>query len=136
MKKVLVTGGCGFVGYALTLELLKRGYEVDVVDNLSIGKEAKIPEGCNFLGGDIRAMDNIDDKPYDYIFHLAALSRIQPSFQNPKLTFSVNVDGTKQVVEYALRNKSKLIYSGSSSHHHNPMLSPYAMSKHICQLID
>jgi UDP-glucose 4-epimerase len=131
MKKVLVTGGCGFIGHALTLELIKRGYDVDVIDNLSIGKEAKIPEGCNFLGGDIRAMDNIDDKPYVYIFHLAALSRIQPSFQNPTSTFSINVDGTKKVVEYAFQNKSKLIYAGSSSRHHNPMLSPYAMSKHI-----
>jgi UDP-glucose 4-epimerase len=131
MKKVLVTGGCGFIGHALTLELIKRGYDVDVIDNLSIGKEARIPEGCNFLGGDIRAMDNIDDKPYVYIFHLAALSRIQPSFQNPTSTFSINVDGTKKVVEYAFQNKSKLIYAGSSSRHHNPMLSPYAMSKHI-----
>jgi UDP-glucose 4-epimerase len=131
MKKVLVTGGCGFIGYALTLELIKRGYDVDVIDNLSIGKEAKIPEGCTFLGGDIRGMDNLDDKPYIYIFHLAALSRIQPSFQNPTLTFSVNVDGTKKVVEYAYQNKSKLIYAGSSSRWHNPMLSPYAMSKHM-----
>jgi UDP-glucose 4-epimerase len=131
MKKVLVTGGCGFIGHALTLELIKRGYDVDVIDNLSIGKEAKIPEGCTFLGGDIRGMDNQDDKPYIYIFHLAALSRIQPSFQNPTLTFSVNVDGTKKVVEYAYQNKSKLIYAGSSSRWHNPMLSPYAMSKHM-----
>jgi len=131
MKKVLVTGGCGFVGYALTNELIKRGYEVDVIDNLSIGKEAKIPEGCNFLGGDIRAMDNIDDKPYTYIFHLAALSRIQPSFQNPTQTFSVNVGGTRNVLDYAFQNKCKLIYSGSSSRHHNPKLSPYAMSKHM-----
>ena len=131
MKKVLVTGGCGFIGHALTLELIKRGYDVDVIDNLSIGKEARIPKGCNFLGGDIRGMDNQDDKPYIYIFHLAALSRIQPSFQNPTLTFSVNVDGTKKVVEYAYQNKSKLIYAGSSSRWHNPMLSPYAMSKHM-----
>jgi UDP-glucose 4-epimerase len=131
MKKVLVTGGCGFVGYALTLELIKRGYDVDVIDNLSIGKEAKIPEGCNFLGGDIRGMDNQDDKPYTYIFHLAALSRIQPSFKNPTLTFSVNVDGTKKIVEYAYKNKCKLIYSGSSSRWHNPVLSPYAMTKHM-----
>ena len=131
MKKVLVTGGCGFIGHALTLELIKRGYNVDVIDNLSIGKEARIPKGCNFLGGDIRGMDNQDDKPYIYIFHLAALSRIQPSFQNPTLTFSVNVDGTKKVVEYAYQNKSKLIYAGSSSRWHNPMLSPYAMSKHM-----
>jgi UDP-glucose 4-epimerase len=131
MKKVLVTGGCGFVGYALTLELIKRGYDVDVIDNLSIGKEAKIPEGCNFLGGDIRGMDNQNDNPYTYIFHLAALSRIQPSFKNPTLTFSVNVDGTKKVVEYAYKNKCKLIYSGSSSRWHNPVLSPYAMTKHM-----
>lgn len=130
-KKVLVTGGCGFVGRNLTDTLVKLGYDVDVIDNLFIGKEAKIPEGCNFLGGDIRAMEYIDDKPYDCIFHLAALSRIQPSFKNPGMTFSVNVDGTKKVVEYAMKNNSKLIYAGSSSRHHNPELSPYAMSKHM-----
>jgi UDP-glucose 4-epimerase len=113
------------------LELIKKGYDVDVIDNLSIGKEAKIPEGCNFLGGDIRAMENIEDKPYQYIFHLAALSRIQPSFENPYTTFSVNVDGTKQVVKYAVKNGCKLIYAGSSSKHHNPELSPYAMSKYM-----
>jgi UDP-glucose 4-epimerase len=131
MKKVLVTGGCGFIGKALAKELIKRGYEVDVIDNLSIGNEAKIPEGCNFLGGDIRGMENIPNKPYTYIFHLAALSRIQPSFQNPTQTFSVNVDGTKRVVDYAFKNKCKLIYAGSSSRWHNPKLSPYAMSKHM-----
>jgi len=131
MKKVLVTGGAGFVGYALSLELLKRGYSVDVIDNLSIGNEAKISPFVNVLGGDIRGMDNIKDTPYDYIFHLAALSRIQPSFQNPTLTFSINVDGTKQVVEYAYHNKSKLIYAGSSSRWHNPLLSPYALTKHM-----
>lgn len=130
---VLVTGGCGFVGYALTKELLLRGYNVDVIDNLSIGREAKDVTmlGVNFLGGDVRAMENIPLKNYKYIFHLAALSRIQPSFKNPHSTFSVNVTGTKEVAEYALKTKSKLIYSGSSSRHHNPMLSPYALTKHM-----
>jgi UDP-glucose 4-epimerase len=131
MKKILVTGGCGFVGHALTLELINRGYEVDVIDNLSIGKEAKIPEGCNFSGGDVRAIDNFQDKPYLYVFHLAALSRIQPSFKSPYTTFSVNLDGTKEVVRYVKKNRSKLIYSGSSSKHSNPELSPYAMTKHM-----
>lgn len=133
MKTALVTGGCGFVGFELAKKLIEKGYDVDIIDNLSIGYEAKNPKviGAHFLGGDVRAMNNIKDKQYDYIFHLAALSRIQPSFQMPTLTFSVNVDGTKQLVEYALRNKSKLIYSGSSSRHHNPLLSPYAMSKHM-----
>ena len=131
MKKTLITGGCGFIGHALSLELIKRGYEVDIIDNLYIGKESKFAPGCTFLGGDIRAMDNVKDKSYDYIFHLAALSRIQPSFKSPYTTFSVNVDGTKEVVRYTKRNKSKLIYAGSSSRHHNPELSPYAMSKHM-----
>lgn len=129
MKKVLVTGGCGFIGHNLVNELIRRGYVVDVIDNLSIGKEAKIPEGCNFLSGDIRLMEREDN--YEYIFHLAALSRIQPSFKTPDFTFSVNVDGTRKIVEYAARTGSKLIYSGSSSRHHNPELSPYAMSKHM-----
>ena len=127
----LVTGGCGFVGHALTRELLLRGWKVDVLDNLFIGKEAKLVEGATFLGGDVRAMESIQDKKYDVVFHLAALSRIQPSFKKPRLTFSINVEGTRQVVEYVLRNNCKLIYAGSSSRHHNPELSPYAMSKHM-----
>ena len=130
---VLITGGCGFIGYALTKELLLRGYNVDVIDNLSIGDEAKevISLGAGFLGGDVREMNKIPLKNYKYIFHLAALSRIQPSFEFPWSTFANNVEGTKQVVEYALSIHSKLIYSGSSSRHHNPELSPYAMSKHM-----
>ena len=130
-KKVLVTGGCGFVGHALSNELIKRGYEVDVIDNLSIGKEAKIADGCNFTKDDILLMPIDENKNYKYIFHLAALSRIQPSFEYPHVTFGVNVIGTKRIVEYAKRNNAKLIYSGSSSRHHNPMLSPYALTKHI-----
>ena len=76
-------------------------------------------------------MNNIEIKEYKYIFHLAAISRIQPSFYKPQLTFSVNVDGTRQVVEYTMPIRAKLIYAGSSSRHHNPMLSPYALSKHM-----
>jgi UDP-glucose 4-epimerase len=131
MKRVLVTGGAGFVGYALSKALLKKNYDIDVIDNLFIGKEAKVHPFVNFLGGDVRGIDNIKNKDYDYIFHLAALSRIQPSFKRPELTYSVNVNGTRQVVEYAYKNNCKLIYAGSSSRHHNPMLSPYAMSKHM-----
>jgi UDP-glucose 4-epimerase len=129
---VLVTGGCGFIGHALSKELLLRGYNVDIIDNLYIGgKEAKLATGCNFLNGDVRSMNNIEIKEYKYIFHLAAISRIQPSFYKPQLTFSVNVDGTRQVVEYTMPIRAKLIYAGSSSRHHNPMLSPYALSKHM-----
>jgi len=133
MKTSLVTGGCGFIGYALTQKLISKGYNVDVIDNLSIGKEAKDVKklGANFSKIDIRDIDILGNKSYTYIFHLAALSRIQPSFQNPSWTFNVNVEGTKKVVEYAFRSSSKLIYSGSSSRWHNPILSPYALTKHM-----
>jgi UDP-glucose 4-epimerase len=131
MKNVLVTGGAGFIGHALTKELIKRGYNVDIIDNLSIGSEARIADKANFLNGDIRAMENIPNKDYTYIFHLAALSRIQPSFNSPSNTFTTNVDGTRKVLEYAKTNNSKVIYAGSSSKHHNPELSPYAMSKYM-----
>lgn len=133
MSHALVTGGCGFVGFALTKKLIEIGFEVDVIDNLSIGREAKdvTTIGANFLGGDVRAMENISNKNYKYVFHLAALSRIQPSFGNPHSTFKNNVEGTKEVVKYSLRNDCKLIYAGSSSRHHNPYLSPYALTKHV-----
>ncbi len=112
---VLVTGGCGFVGYALTKELLLRGYNVDVIDNLSIGNEAKevVNLGANFLGGDVREMSNMPLKKYKYIFHLAALSRIQPSFKFPWLTFDCNVEGTKQVVDYALQLTALILYKNT-----------------------
>lgn len=130
---VLVTGGCGFVGYALTKKLIELGFAVDVVDNLFIGDEAKKPEllGANFLGGDVREFDLIPDKQYKYIFHLAAISRIQPSFTFPDVTLDTNVTGTRKVLDYARKNNCKVIYAGSSSRHHNPELSPYAMSKFL-----
>lgn len=132
MKKVLITGGCGFIGYALTKKMIELGYMVHCLDNLSIG-EIKNPHslGAKLIVDDIRNINNLPIEKYDYIFHLAALSRIQPSFKAPTETFSVNADGTRAVVEYAEKNGSKLIYAGSSSRHHDPLLSPYATSKYI-----
>jgi UDP-glucose 4-epimerase len=127
--KILVTGGCGFIGYALSKKLLEEGNEVDIIDNLYIGKEAKIAQGANFLGGDVRAMENIQNKEYDYIYHLASFSRLELSYEYKDLTFSVNVNGTKELLDYALRNNCKVIFVSSSSVHHS--ISPYSSSKRI-----
>ena len=127
--KILITGGCGFIGKTLTKRFLDKGYEVDIIDNLYIGKEAEIVEGANFLGGDIRAMGNIPNKHYDCIYHLAAYSRVLPSYKNQNITYSVNVTGTKEVLDYALRNNCKVIFSSSSSIHHS--ISPYSTSKRM-----
>lgn len=129
--KILVTGGCGFIGKALVKELLLRGNEVDVIDNLYIGKEATNVVGATFLGGDIRAMENIPNKNYDLIYHLAAYSRVLSSYEHNDLTFSVNVMGTKNVLDYAVRNKCKVIFTSSSSVHHS--ISPYASSKSMAE---
>lgn len=134
MEKILVTGGCGFVGYALTKKLIEMNYAVDVIDDLSIGDDAKDvkPLGARFFKGDIRNIHNvIPETNYKFIFHLAALSRIQPSFLQPELTYDVNTSGTLQVLEFVRKHNAKVIYAGSSSKHHNPELSPYAMSKFL-----
>jgi UDP-glucose 4-epimerase len=62
---------------------------------------------------------------------LAALSRIQPSFEQPSETFRVNARGTEAVCEWARHNNIKVVYSGSSSQWHDPFLSPYALYKKL-----
>ena len=67
----------------------------------------------------------------DFIFHLAAQSRVQPSFDDPEESLRVNVLGTSKVLEWSRKNNTKIIYAGSSSKHHNPSDSPYAMYKYL-----
>jgi UDP-glucose 4-epimerase len=129
--KILVTGGAGFVGTNLLIELSKnKSYKLFSIDNYCIGLKENHIDGVNYISDDVNNIFEYDEK-YDIIFHLAALSRIQPSFDNPELTYRYNTTATLKVLEYARKNKSKVIYSGSSSMHHDPSLSPYAMSKYL-----
>jgi len=133
-KNILVTGGCGFIGSNLVKKLLEFDYNIDVIDNLNNGRrEAKYvdSEFVNYMQMDIRDIDNINFEKYDYVFHLAALSRLQPSFDDPEETFDVNVNGTRKIIQKCYEGSCKLIYAGSASKHHNPQTSPYAMSKYI-----
>jgi len=128
--KILVTGGAGFIGSNLIKRLLNEEHDhiVHSLDDYSTGK-TKI-KGCEYFEGDIEEIDTIH-KDYDLIFHLAAQSRVQPSFQNPTETFRVNVKGTEEVCKFASRIGAKVVYAGSSSKHHNPATSPYAMYKYL-----
>lgn len=126
--KILVTGGAGFVGSALTTGLSKLGHSVDILDNNFV--RTHIPEGvANVIIQNIT--ERLDYAGYDVIYHLAAVSRIQYSFDQPRRTFKTNVDGTEMICAYAHRNKTKLIYVSSSSVHNNPLQSPYSISKWI-----
>ena len=121
---VVVFGGAGFIGSNLVDELMTmRGLDVTVFDNLSAGKKENIArwmknENFTFINGDIRDRELVrracDHK--DWVFHLAAMSRIQPSITDPHLAFDENVMGTVNVLEGCrLGGVKRFVYSASSS---------------------
>ena len=149
--KVLVTGGCGFIGSHLTEQLLFRGYEVIIIDNLQSGQFENLitfrnnPK-LNLIKADIR--DRISIAKYFegvcWVFHLAGIADIVPSIENPESYFDVNVRGTLNVLQCALKaGVKKVIYAASSSSYGNPRIYPtsecslpnpeypYALTKHL-----
>jgi len=137
---ILVTGGAGFVGTNLIRRLLKDGHNVVSLDNYSTGFKNNEQKGCEYFDVDISKIKEYSlfmENPY-VIFHLAALARIQPSFDEPIETFESNVNGTLNILEYARKTNCQVIYAGSSSYHAGIYRSPYAFSKgvgtQICKL--
>lgn len=123
MKKVLVTGGAGFIGSHLVDRLLNDGHEVVVLDNFSTGRPenlAHIPQSSrlSIIEADIRNFDKIQNhfKNKDWVFHLAALADIVPSIQHPVAYHRTNVEGTISVLEASRRHGVKrFVYAASSS---------------------
>lgn len=142
MSRVLVTGGLGFVGSHLVELLLSEGHHVTVMDNLSSESSSRshMREGVQYWIDDIRNINSYKyvEEKFDTVFHLAALSRIQPSFQAPLDTLSVNIQGTACVLEFARRCGANVVYAGSSSAYAGPMLNPYAYAKYtgeqVCEM--
>jgi len=132
---VLVTGGAGFIGTNLIERLLDDGHKVVSLDNYSTGKEENEIDNKNVKYYNVDLRDAIDfdffmEKP-DIIYHLAALPRIQPSFEFPAITFEANVLGTLNLLEW-IRNKEEkipIIYAGSSSFHGGVYKNPYTFTK-------
>ena len=138
MNKALVTGGAGFIGTNLIKCLLKKDVQVVSIDDYSSGSKQNEIAGVKYIEKDIEEIFSINDDDFDICFHLAAQSRVQPSFENPLESVRINVTGTTRVMEWAKHNNIKVIYAGSSSKHHDPSDSPYAMTKflgeEICKL--
>lgn len=147
MKKYncLVTGGAGFIGSHLTNRLIELGHSVVVVDDLSTGKRERVNTKSEFYAEDIRKKTFPIDLKLDYIFHLAALPRVQFSIERPVKTHYSNVDGTLAALEFARFFNAKFIYSSSSSIYGlndipyeektKPWpLSPYGLQKWIGEL--
>ena len=129
--KILVTGGAGFIGTNLIKRLLTEGHEVHSLDNYDSGLVENHIEGGNYISGDIEQIEYWRGDKFDLCYHLAALSRIQPSFENPLETFRVNTAATLSVADWAKHNNVKVVYAGSSSRWHDPYQSPYACFKHM-----
>jgi UDP-glucose 4-epimerase len=130
---ILVTGGAGFVGTNLIKRLLKDGHNVVSIDNYSTGKEENHQEGCQYVKADIRdivSYDTFMENP-DVVYHLAALPRIQPSFEYPALTLEVAILGTLNLLEWVKEKKCRMIFAGSSSVHSGKLKNPYTLSKNI-----
>jgi len=128
--KILVTGGVGFIGTNLIKRLLKDGHEVVSIDNYSTGKKENEQDGCIYYDYELSYSYVRDDgDSYDVIFHLAALPRIQPSFEDPLATFNANVLSISHILEYARKDNIPVVYAGSSSIHGDKYANPYTFTK-------
>lgn len=144
--KALVTGGCGFIGSHLVDELVNLGYEVTVIDNESSEANEIFfkNDSASYHKLDIADYDSIEEHfaDVDYVFHLAAESRIGPCIENPALACKTNVMGTCNVLQASkLHGVKRVVYSSTSAcyglsqiipmHEGLPQdnLNPYSTSK-------
>ncbi|MCF8009668.1 MAG: SDR family oxidoreductase [Halanaerobiales bacterium] len=145
----LVTGGAGFIGSNLCEAVLKKGYKVKCLDNLSTGKKENISsffEDSNFtfINGDIRDLDTCMSvcEGVDYVLHQAAWGSVPRSIERPLLYEEINVKGTLNMLEAAKQKEvEKFVYASSSSVYgddpnlpkvegrEGTLLSPYALTK-------
>ncbi len=134
MKKVLVTGGAGFIGSNLCERLSRTtDYQVWSLDNYSTGSRENHVDGVTYIEGDTAQISDLINFVPDYIYHLGEYSRVEQSFEDIEQVWRSNKDGIFSVLQFCRKTGSKLIYSGSSTKFGDGGLgrtqSPYAWTK-------
>jgi UDP-glucose 4-epimerase len=125
-KRVLVTGGAGYVGSVVAAHLLEAGHRVTVLDDLSTGFRAGVPEGAEFVEGRIQTeAARILDSSYDAVLHFAASSQVGESVVNPEKYWRNNVAGTLELLT-AMREAGvrKLVFSSTAATYGEPKSVP------------
>jgi len=144
MKKVVITGGAGFIGSNLAAMLIDNGHDVTIIDDLSTGLLANIDrKNSKFIELSITDASQLTRalKGAETIFHFGARGSVPRSIKNPVATNEVNATGTLNVLEAARESGSHVIFSSSSSVYGRNMqlpkeekmwlgpITPYAASK-------
>jgi UDP-glucose 4-epimerase len=120
-KKVIVTGGSGFIGSNIVEKLLQKDYEIIVVDNLSSGSIENIEsylDKISFIKEDIKNHDIINsliDDNVVAIIHLAAMVGVTESIQNPKECYETNVIASINLIEQCIKYDAKFIFASSAA---------------------
>ncbi len=103
MKKILVTGGSGYIGSVVVRDLIARGYDVLIFDNLERGHRCNVPDGVRLIVGDLRNRDEIyramEDARPEAVMHFAAYALVGESMVNPMMYFTNNVKGGVNLLE-------------------------------------
>lgn len=124
MKRVLITGGAGFIGSHLADRVLSEGHEVVVIDNESTGLRQNVPSGATYIQGDVRNPDDLERAfapGLDAVFHIAGQASTIRSFDEPLVDLDVNVVGTVNVVEKCLAHRvPRLLYASSMTTYGHP----------------
>ena len=118
--RALVTGGAGFIGSNLVDELINQGHQVVVIDNESATENDRFywNDKAENHKYDICNYKKIEPlfKGVDWVFHLAAQSRIQPAVKNPIRTVRVNCEGTTNILQASrVHNIKRVVYSSTSA---------------------
>ncbi len=134
-KKILVTGGAGFIGSALCHKLENLGHSVTSLDNYSNGSSDNHHPGVEYVTGCTNQISMYfhDDAKFDYIFHLGEYARVEQSFNDYAEVMDYNYHSFPKMLEFAKKSGAKFIYSGSSTKFSvgevGKMMSPYAYTK-------